>query len=130
MEKISNLNKLVSITNLSLVEFFSESISVRPKSSSFQNSWFHMHTRLVFKLFMWKSSHTSFQFLQTIVHEIQPLPLTWFHMHTTCLQVVYVKRFSHKFSVSWNNCARNLTITPNLLQRRFGMPNRRDVSLA
>ena len=55
---------------------------------------------------------------------------SWFYVHTVYLQVLYVKKFSHKFSVSSNICKRNLTINPNLSQRRVGMPNRIHVSLA
>lgn len=65
LEKISNLNKFVTIINLSWVELLSKLISVH-------------------------------------------------HCSLHCSEIV----------------ARNLTINPNLSQRRLGMPNRRHVSLA
>ena len=92
MEKISNLNKLVTIIYLYWIKFFSKLISVFPQPSLFLRSWFHMHMGY--------------------------------------LQVLYVKKYSHKFSVSSNICARNLTINPNLSQRCFGMPKRIHASSA
>ena len=45
-------------------------------------------------------------------------------------QLLYMKKLSHKFSISWNICTQNLIINSNLSQCNFGMPNRRHVSLA
>ena len=46
------------------------------------------------------------------------------------LQFLYMKKFSHKFSISSNICPRNYINNPNLSQRCFDVPNRRHVSLA
>ena len=43
MERILNLNKLVTIIYLSWMTFFSKLISVFPQPSLFLRSWFHMH---------------------------------------------------------------------------------------
>ena len=51
-------------------------------------------------------------------------------MHMGYLKVLYVKKYSDKFSVSSNICTRNLTINSNLSQGCFGMPNRIHASLA